>query len=313
MRGRITNDKYENEIERALKEALANHSIKVRAEYDAILEDLQRELMPYYIQNEGKAFNKTRRKEIQNIIQRIVNTHHKRIREEVEKSSEDAAIIGFSGIQYQTEMKDKIKIPLAAMALSALHKDYKKRNAKEYATRKLSDGKNYNDRLRRNHGQLIIELTSKIGRGVTEAEGWIKLDKELKKSVSKVEVKTINIQRIEAERIKEEAAADAVKELKKVGIIKFKTWESRDDSRVRDTHADLHGTTIEENDYFETVNGVASGPRRFGIAAEDINCRCRLHWDTLRVDNESIERMKKDDKRLDVAYEQWKKDNGYSF
>lgn len=313
MRGRITNDKYENEIERELKQVIATQGIKVRAEYDAILEDLQRELMPYYIQNEGKAFNKTRRKEIQNIVKRIVNTHHKRIRKEVEKTSEDAAVIGFSGIQYQTEMKDKIKIPLSAMALSALHKDYKKKNIKEYATRALSDGKNYNDRLRRNHGQLIIELTGKVGRGVTEAEGWIKLDKELKKSVKKIEVKTINIQEVEAERIKEEAAADAVKELKKVGIIKFKTWESRGDSRVRDTHADLHGTTIEENDYFKTVNGVAGGPRRFGIAAEDINCRCRLHWDTLRVDDESIERMKKDDKRLDVAYEQWKKDNGYSF
>jgi len=45
---------------------------------------------------------------------------------------------------------------------------------------------------------------------------------------------------------------------------------------VRDTHFLLHGTTIPIDGYFHTVNGRSQGPGLFGIAEEDVNCRCSL-------------------------------------
>lgn len=59
------------------------------------------------------------------------------------------------------------------------------------------------------------------------------------------------------------------------GLVQGKEWLSVQDSQTRDTHALLNGTIIPINEKFETVNGhKAMAPGGFGIASEDINCRC---------------------------------------
>ena len=64
--------------------------------------------------------------------------------------------------------------------------------------------------------------------------------------------------------------------LEAVGFTVEKTWYSVMDERVRDTHTLLHGTTLPIDGYFQTVNGRSQGPGLFGIAEEDVNCRCSL-------------------------------------
>lgn len=58
-----------------------------------------------------------------------------------------------------------------------------------------------------------------------------------------------------------------------------KTWNTQMDNRVRDTHDYLHGITKPLNEPFYTYNGdSAQHPGGFGVAAEDINCRCYLTY-----------------------------------
>lgn len=57
-----------------------------------------------------------------------------------------------------------------------------------------------------------------------------------------------------------------------------KIWDTTLDGKERDTHRRLHGTEIPIDDYFETVNGRAIAPGRFGIGEEDCNCRCLLKF-----------------------------------
>lgn len=56
-----------------------------------------------------------------------------------------------------------------------------------------------------------------------------------------------------------------------------KTWHTVDDLRVRDTHDYLDGITVGIDDEFYTYNGDSTYyPGQFGIAEQDINCRCWL-------------------------------------
>lgn len=54
-----------------------------------------------------------------------------------------------------------------------------------------------------------------------------------------------------------------------------KTWKTMADNRVRDPHQYLDGVTVGINEEFYTYNGDhAYYPSQFGVAEEDINCRC---------------------------------------
>ena len=57
-----------------------------------------------------------------------------------------------------------------------------------------------------------------------------------------------------------------------------KSWDSVMDGKERETHHDLHGTTIPFSDYFVTKNGKAKAPGLFNIPEEDCNCRCILRF-----------------------------------
>lgn len=62
-----------------------------------------------------------------------------------------------------------------------------------------------------------------------------------------------------------------------------KRWVSRLDLRVRNTHQDLEGVTLPLDGWFVTPNGQAQRPGEFGVAEEDVNCRCVLHITTGRT------------------------------
>ena len=56
---------------------------------------------------------------------------------------------------------------------------------------------------------------------------------------------------------------------------KKKTWQTMMDDRVRDTHEYLQGVTIGIDDEFYSYKGGSTlYPGQWGIAEEDINCRC---------------------------------------
>lgn len=61
---------------------------------------------------------------------------------------------------------------------------------------------------------------------------------------------------------------------------KAKTWHTMEDFRVRDSHDYLEGVTVGIDDVFATYAGAETYyPGEFGIAEEDVNCRCWLTFD----------------------------------
>lgn len=72
-------------------------------------------------------------------------------------------------------------------------------------------------------------------------------------------------------------AAEAIS--KRDGRHVIKTWHTQLDDRVRDTHDYMQGQEKPLEEDFYTYNGDhAPTPGQFGVAEEDINCRCYLTY-----------------------------------
>lgn len=57
----------------------------------------------------------------------------------------------------------------------------------------------------------------------------------------------------------------------------YKTWETMEDDRVRDTHWVLQSTTIPYEEKFISISGdEAEAPGMFETASENCNCRCYI-------------------------------------
>lgn len=297
------------ETQRILDNSIRKHGDNIRYQYEEIEKELLNELQPLYAKLEGETMNKAKREEVKSVITSVVKRRHELIREELSKSSNNSAIVGASSIHYETEMANKIKLPTVSKTLSINDEHYKKSLIhRKYTSKKLSDGKRYSDRVRGYNNKMITETTSKVSKNIREDKDWSKMSDSIKKTVGKTNKRVINIQEVESERIKEEAKADAAKQEGVRGITKEKTWITVEDDNVRHTHMDLHGVTIFKDEYFETPNGQALHPRGFGIAGEDINCRCKLKYNTIAI--EGIDDLS-DDFGGVMSYEDWMENSGY--
>lgn len=69
----------------------------------------------------------------------------------------------------------------------------------------------------------------------------------------------------------------AIDRAQELGIEGEKTWYSNRDKKVRHSHAKLDGQKTELDGVFNSNGHEAQQPHQFGVAAEDINCRCRVH------------------------------------
>lgn len=59
------------------------------------------------------------------------------------------------------------------------------------------------------------------------------------------------------------------------GVVKRRKWLAGQDGRTRETHAKMHNQEQPIDSMFESPSGAtAVAPGQFGVAAEDVNCRC---------------------------------------
>lgn len=140
-------------------------------------------------------------------------------------------------------------------------------------------------------------IANDISRGIASSASyhdmaaWIRHD-------TKVSVgKSMRIVRTEGNRVYNAATLDCGKGAKERGCDLVKVWDSTLDMKTRPTHRECDGQVKELNEDFKNANGEAKAPGQFGIASEDINCRCAVlikpRWDVdsrfTKRDNQSGE------------------------
>ena len=89
--------------------------------------------------------------------------------------------------------------------------------------------------------------------------------------------RALTIARTEATRLAHQGAADGYREAERLGIKLEKQWLHSRDDKVRETHSELEAKGwIPLNAPFDSNGALADVPGGFGVAAEDINCRCTI-------------------------------------
>ena len=129
-------------------------------------------------------------------------------------------------------------------------------------------------------GEDISKLKDKvrinISRGFASNMSFADIARNIS-NVSKIGVNNaIRIARTEGHRIQTEATMDAQQEAKNNGADIVKQWDATLDGRTRLSHRKLDGQIRELDEDFEVNGHKAKAPHHFGIASEDINCRCAL-------------------------------------
>ena len=81
------------------------------------------------------------------------------------------------------------------------------------------------------------------------------------------------IARTEAHRAREIGHLDASLASAEKGVDLRRVWDAALDNRTRDSHARLDGVKVKLGEKFL---GMTERPGGFGIASEDINCRCTV-------------------------------------
>lgn len=136
-------------------------------------------------------------------------------------------------------------------------------------------------------------VNSEISRGIATGRTWAEIAQIIDRRKNINLYRASRIARTEGHRVQQTAAFDAMKKAKGKGADLVKQWDATLDDRTRPDHALLDGQIREVDEPFEVSGYQAMMPGQFGIASEDIHCRCvalqRARW---ALDEEELQTLK---------------------
>ena len=130
--------------------------------------------------------------------------------------------------------------------------------------------------LGQHRSEIVREIQKTITQGAIKGEPYEKTAQEISKKVGISANKARKVVRTENGRSRSLASLETDKQLNKMGVKFDKYWLATLDTRTRVSHAALDGRKADEYGYFHSRGHKAKGPRLFGVASEDINCRCTV-------------------------------------
>lgn len=148
---------------------------------------------------------------------------------------------------------------------------------------------------------LKKRVSSNISRGIAQGSSYYEISKNIAAGMvgdySKMRggalSRAMTITRTEGHRISTASAHDAAVKSKEAGADVVKQWDAALDRRTRPHHSQLDGQIREIDEPFEIAGRKAMYPGGFGVASEDINCRCvsltRARW---ALDEDELQELK---------------------
>ncbi len=182
-----------------------------------------------------------------------------------------------------------------------LPKDYIKK-----AIQNPVSGLTLNEILEKNRQEILWRIRQEVTQGLIRGESYFKTADRLKTALEDNYVKATRIVWTESHRCKEQAQLEAMQKLQEKGVEAKRMWVSTLDSKTRDTHRELDGQIEDKDGYFHIRGLKTQAPGMFGVASEDIRCRCT----TIFVFEGSEPRMRMiQGKGISdyITYSEWKK------
>lgn len=218
--------------------------------------------------SEWLQYNRLKSLEIQ--INKTLNDLYKINNKDINNHSFKTYEENYFGLFYELENTYKINL-----SFTMLNEDYV-RKAIEYPI----EGLKLSERLYDKHlHDLKLKVKGCLIDTMINDRGYRVMAKKLSEISNADYKQALRIAITEGNRLRSLARQDSYEEADNLGIDLKKKWLSTLDSKTRDTHRALDGVTIGINEEFEIRGYKALQPRLFGVASEDIYCRC----DTINV------------------------------
>lgn len=265
----------QDDLERDIKQAYADG-----------LKDIESKIKDYIASNENITFaqqlDMLRLESLMQQINNRVDTTYKSIYSNMYDSEVKEFSEQYLGIFYEIEETAKIR-----MNFHMLNDAYINR-----AIQASPDGIRLSDRLYQKYKpQLQQDIKQSIVKHFVNGGGYVDISKDIRKSFDMSASHSLLIARTEGGRIRSIARQEGQQEAKNMGVNLEKRWVATLDDRTRTDHQILDGQTVPINHTFKLYDLKAMQPRTFGVASEDINCRCDTITvvegiePTLRIDN----------------------------
>lgn len=276
--------KYDAEIEKALLENEKAVLKELKKQYTKSLADIKRRIAILTAKNQTQSvvyqlgYQQALEKQINSIIELLKNKNLKTINDYLELMYQD----GYIGLNYSIMQQGiPLVIPINQDAILA-------------SINKQIAGMTFADRIGINMNDFKQTIKDEITRGLASNMTYGEIAINISRTAEHNLNKAYRIARTEGHRVTQEARYEGMTQAKNRGADVVKEWNSTLDGDTRPAHQELDGQIRELDEPFNSSAGNPMYPGNFGIASQDISCRCivlqRARW---VLDNEAHERMAK--------------------
>lgn len=145
-------------------------------------------------------------------------------------------------------------------------------------------------------------ITSEMLQGIMQGESIPHIAKRMQTVVGMEKNSAIRNARTYTTSVENKAKMDRYEEAEDMGIDLEKEWMATLDERTRESHRELDGERVANDEPFS--NGLMYPADPSGDPAEVYNCRCRI---VPRIKGRQYDRSGRANKLGDMSYEDWKK------
>lgn len=197
-------------------------------------------------------------------ISAVLDVAIQSVEETIKNHSSSQAEQGYYGTWYALEQSQSIQL-----GMPLINHDYV-----EMLVNKPVDGTRLSKRLYKHRDELAKNVSKNIIEGLFAGDSYAKIAKRVSDQTEASYRQSLRIAITEAGRTNSEASQLSSERAQSLGIDMEKRWLSTLDGKTRSDHRALDGQQVPIDGEFKINGHSAKQPRMFGVASEDIRCRC---------------------------------------
>lgn len=295
-------NRWEQELQKLEKTQDLRMNRELYHIYSDTLKDVKSKLKAYLEEYEDLPYWKQQQTgRLKQLTDEIVEKLHEvypQTKTVIENFKQEQFETGYYGGYYTVEESQQADLPIAFLPDEVIRS----------AVRQPVASKTLSERLYKARNRLANRSQGAITSGILQGKGYAEIASVISSNSEANYRQALRIARTEGGRMRTQARQNSYEEMEKVGCDLQKQWLAALDRKTRKSHGHLDGQRVKIEEMFVSDGYKAIGPRCFGVAGMDINCRCTtitivdgINPD-YRRDNETGEKISF------RTYDQWKKD-----
>ncbi|WP_373815748.1 phage minor head protein [Jeotgalibaca porci] len=261
-------NQWQREILKLEQQTDKDMNRKLYNAYNDSLKDVRKRLKTYMDEHEDLPYYKQQQagklSALEKEIVEMLNGAYPKAKHEVTDFKRNEMMDGYYSSMYQIEAETGARLDFLGLDTEFVRQTVANPIA----------GKTLSKRLYTSRTKLANRATSELRIGMMQGKTYAEISGTISRHTEANYKQAVRIARTEGGRLRSLSKQVAYDEAKEMGIDLQKRWYSSLDNRTRSSHRELDGQTVEIDEKFKYGGHEADGPRLFGKANLDINCRC---------------------------------------